>query len=148
MHVEVFNPQKGFYSQFWEGSEAVISDNSDKKIFAAFDLGILELRYEGFHGFEGTCTREFLDDGLVGVEIMAKVGVELASVEEDLEGEIEVLLAIDHGDEALWMEALWPRFNWGCNGVVLEEWGGRINGGKVNTGERSESVVLMEESDH
>ncbi|KAK8630906.1 hypothetical protein V6N13_079677 [Hibiscus sabdariffa] len=78
---------------------------------------------------------------------MEKVGVEFASVKEDLEGKIEVLLAVDHGDEAFGMEALGPGFNRGCDGVVLEEWGGRIYGGKINAGERSEGGVSMEESD-
>ncbi|KAK8500409.1 hypothetical protein V6N13_028104 [Hibiscus sabdariffa] len=139
--------KKVFTANFGRGSEAVIPDHRDKKFFAAFNLGILELRDERFHGFEGARAGELLDDGLVGVVIMEKVGVEFAGVKEDLEGKIEVLLAVDHGDEAFGMEALGPGFNRGCDGVVLEEWGGRIYGGKVNAGERSEGGVSMEESD-
>lgn len=35
---------------------------------------------------------------MVGVVIVGKVGVEFASVVEDLEGKVEILLAGDHGD--------------------------------------------------
>ena len=101
-------------------------------------MGILELREEEFHGFEGALAREFVDDGAVGVVIMRKVGVEFAGVEEDLEAKIEVLLAVDHGDETFWVEALGPRFNRGCDGVVLEEWGGGIYGKKVDAGKGSD----------
>lgn len=76
-----------------------------------------------------------MDDGEVGVVIMEKAGVEFAGVEEYLESKIEVLLAVDHGNEAFWVEAFGPGFNWGRDGVVLEEWGGGIYVGKVDGGE-------------
>lgn len=98
-------------------------------------MGILELREEGFHGLKGACSTEFVDDGVVGVVIVVKVWVEFSSIEEYLEGKIEVLLTGDHGDEAFRVEALGPGFDWGCDGVVLEEWGRGIYVGEVDGAE-------------
>ena len=106
----------------------------------------MELREQGFHRFKGACAREFVDDGVVGVVILGKIGVEFSGVEEYLEGKIEVLLTVDHGNEAFWVEALGPGFNWGRDCVVLEEWGGGIHGGKVDGGEVPEYADWMEES--
>lgn len=59
---------------------------------------------------EGTCAGELLNHGVVGVVIMGKIGMEFVGVVEDLEGEVEILLAVDHGDEALRGEAGGPWF--------------------------------------
>ena len=62
---------------------------------------------------------------------MGEVGVVFAGVVEDLEGEVEVLLAADHRDEAFGGEALGPGFDWGSDGVGFEEGGFRVHGGEV-----------------
>lgn len=56
-----------------------------------------------------------MDDGVVGVVIVGKVGVEFSGVVEYLEGKIEILLTEDHGDKAFWVEALGPGFDGGCD---------------------------------
>lgn len=50
------------------------------------------------------------DDGKVGVVGVGEVGVEFSGELEDLEGEVEVLLAGDDGDEAFGGEVFGPGF--------------------------------------
>lgn len=57
-----------------------------------------------------------MDDGVIGVAIMRKFWVKTAGVFEYLESEVEILLSSDHGDQAFWVEAFRPRFDWGCDG--------------------------------
>lgn len=52
---------------------------------------------------------------------MGEVWVVFSGVVEDLEGEVEVLLAADHGDEAFGIEAFGPGCDWGSDGVGFEE---------------------------
>lgn len=79
----------------------------------------MELREKRFDRVEGAGARELLDDGDISVAVVVKSGMEFSGVEEDLEGEIEVFLAKDHGNEAFWIEVLWPRFNRRRDGVVF-----------------------------
>lgn len=81
--------------------EAVIADDEDEDVLAAGDAGAPELREEGFHGLEGAGAGEALDDGEIGVVVVGEAPVVFASVVEDLEGEVEVLLAAHHGGQAL-----------------------------------------------
>lgn len=57
-----------------------------------------------------------MNDGVVGVVIMRKVGVVFTGVDEYLEGKIKILLSGDHGDQAFRKEALGPGFDWWCDG--------------------------------
>lgn len=77
-----------------------------------------ELREERFNSVEGACAGELVDDGVVSFVVMVKVGVVFSGVIEDLEGEVEILLTVDHGDKAFGVEALWPWFDWWSDCVV------------------------------
>lgn len=90
-----------------------------------------QLGEEGLHGVEGAGAGELVDDGSVGVVVVAEVRVVVTGVVEDLEGEVEVLLAGDHGDEAFRGEALGPGSDWGCDGVGFEELVLGFHGGDV-----------------
>lgn len=87
----------------------------------------LELGEERFHGLKSAGARELEDNGVVSVIIMGKSGVEFSGIEEDLKCKIEILLAGDHGDKALGVEAPGPGFDWRRQGRGEEDWarGGR-----------------------
>ena len=57
----------------------------------------------------GTCKAR--DDGDIGVVGVREIGLKLAGELEDLKSKIEVLLAIDDGNEAFWRESFGPGFN-------------------------------------
>ena len=62
---------------------------------------------------------------------MGEIAVEFSGVVEDLEGEVEVLLAADHRNDPFGGEALGPGFDWGSDGVGFEKGGLRVHGGEV-----------------
>lgn len=49
-----------------------------------------------FDVFELARSREFLDNGVIGIVIMGESRVVFACVVENLKGEVEILLASDH----------------------------------------------------
>lgn len=57
---------------------------------------------------------------MIRIVIVRKTRVEFSGIVEDLEGEVDILLAGDHGDEAFGVKPLWPGFERGCHGVGLE----------------------------
>jgi hypothetical protein len=87
-----------------------------------------------------------LDDGVVGVVIVGKTVVEFASVVEDLDGKVEILLASDHGDEALGVEPLGPGLDRRRDGVGLGNSLVGIDGGErteTDGGEHEVAVVRL-----
>lgn len=66
---------------------------------------------------------------MVGSVGVGEAWVVVLRVEEDLEGEVRVVLARDEGREAIGVEALGPGFDWWGDGVGLEEGGVEIGGG-------------------
>lgn len=92
------NAQKGFNGEVRFRSETVAPYNVDEKVFAAFDVGVTKVGEQGLDGIEFSSATQALDNGVVCVVIVGKVGVEFAGVVEDLEGKVEILLAGDHGD--------------------------------------------------
>lgn len=92
---------------------------------------LAQLGEEGLHGVEGSSAGELVDDGEVGFVVVAEVRVVVTGVVEDLEGEVEVVLAGDHGDQAFWGEAFGPGRDWGCHGVGFQELLLRFHGGDV-----------------
>lgn len=54
---------------------------------------------------------------MVGLVRVGEAWVVVLRVEEDLEGEVRVVLAFDEGREAIRVEALGPRFDWWGDGV-------------------------------
>lgn len=90
-----------------------------------------QLDEEGLHGVECASTGELVDNGEVGVVGVVEVRVIVGGVVEDSEGEVEVLLAGDDGDEVFWVEALGPGFDWWCDSVGFEELVLGVNGGDV-----------------
>lgn len=59
-----------------------------------------EIIQKGIYGFKSTGARELVDDGVVSVIIVVKIGVIFTGVLEYLEGKVEVLLAGDNRDKA------------------------------------------------
>lgn len=66
-----------------------------------------------------------MNDRMISIVIMGKSGMIFAGVVEDLKGEVEILLANDHSNEALGIETLRPGLDRRRNGVGLNR---RING--------------------
>lgn len=77
------------------------------------------MREHRFHGVKSASARELVDNGVVGVVIMRETRVVFACVVEDLEGELEILLACDHGNKAFRVEVYWPVFERGRDRVRL-----------------------------
>lgn len=61
-----------------------------------------------------------MNDGMISIVVVGKSGVKFAGVVEDLKGEVEILLASDHSDEALGKQTLRPRFDGRSDGVGLK----------------------------
>jgi hypothetical protein len=121
LDVEGVDAEEGFNGEVRFGVEAVSSNDIDEKVFAAFDVRATEVGEKGFEGREFAGTAEAVDDGVVGVVIVGKTRVEFSGVVEDLEGKVEILLASDHGDQALRVETLRPGFDWWCYCVGFED---------------------------
>lgn len=62
---------------------------------------------------------------------MSETRMKVASIMEDLEGKIKVLLLGDHGNKALRVESLGPGLDWGSNSVRFS---GQGTGGDCETG--------------
>lgn len=75
-------------------------------------------------------TSEAGDDGEISVVVVGEIGVEFASIMEDLEGEVKVLLAGDDGDEAFVGQVLRPWFDRRCDFVRFGEGRKRVVGCK------------------
>lgn len=134
LDAEIFDSQEGEKGLFGSASDAVVSNDGDEEVFAAFDLGFVKLIEKGFHGRESASPSELEDDGVEGVVGVVEVGVVVGGVVENLEGEIEVLLAGDDGDEAFGGEVFGPGFDWGCDCVGFEEVSFGFHGGEVVVG--------------
>ena len=61
--------------------------------------------------------REASNNGMIGVVVVGEARMEVASIMEDLKGEVKVLLACEHGDQALRVEALGPRLDRGSDAI-------------------------------
>lgn len=80
-----------------------------------------EVGEEEFELGEASGAGELVDEGVVGAVGVGEAGVEVAGVVEDADGEIEVVLPADHGDEALRVEAVGPGMDGRGDAVGLEE---------------------------
>lgn len=101
--------------------EAVVTDYGDEEVLAEAEAREAKLGEEGLHGGEGAGAGELFDHGVVGFIVVGKFGVELSYMVEDLDGEVEVLLAAEHGGEALWREACGPGLDGKGDNVGFEE---------------------------
>ncbi|GAB2265100.1 hypothetical protein Dimus_000167 [Dionaea muscipula] len=99
---EIGHPEERTDRVLGARSEAVVSNQGDEKDLAVVDSGALQLGEEGFGVVELAGVGEAGDDGEVGVEVVGQVSVEVFGIVEDLEGEVEVLLTVNDGDEAFW----------------------------------------------
>lgn len=61
--------------------------------------------------------REASDNGMIGVVVVGEARMEVTGIVKDLEGEVKVLLAGEHGDQALRVEALGPWLDRGSDSV-------------------------------
>lgn len=136
LDAETVDAQERAEGQSGLAREAVTADDEDEEVLAAGDAGGSEAREKRFHGLEGAGAREALDDGEIGVVVVGEARVVFASMIEDLEGEVEVLLAGDHGDQALRVEALRPGPDGWSHRVGVEiEGGGQRMDGQDGTGD-------------
>lgn len=132
--AEVSDQEEGPESALGAIGEAVVADDGDEEVLAGADAGAAEVGEEGLHGGEGACAGEPFDHGLVGLEVVGEIGVEVPGVVKDLEGEVEVLLAAEHGGEALGGEADWPGLDGWGDGVGFEEVLFGMDGGERRVG--------------
>lgn len=100
--------------------EAVVADCGDEEVLAEAEAREEKLGEEGLHGSEGADAGELFDHG-IGFIVVGEFGVELSCVVEDLEGKVEVMLAVEHGGEALWSEACGPGLVGKGDNVGFEE---------------------------
>lgn len=108
----MLDTEEGAEGGLGTGSEAVVSDEGNEEIFPAFEARAEELGEEGVDGAELAGAGELEEDGVVGVVGVAEARVEIAGVVEDLEGQVQVVLAGDDLDEALRGQVLRPRLDW------------------------------------
>lgn len=139
--AKVLDAQEGAEGIFWPAGYAVVPNHCDEEVFSAFDAGLVQLGQKGLHGVKSASSSELVDDGMVSVVVVAEVGVVVAGVVEDLEGEIEVLLAGDHGNKAFGVEFLGPWIDWGRHSVGFEELVLGFDGGEVAVGGVGEERV-------
>lgn len=96
IYTERFDPQEGFDGEFWLTGEPVTSNDVYEQFLAGFDSRTVQSRENLFDVFELARSREFLDNGVIGIVIMGESRVVFACVVENLKGEVEILLASDH----------------------------------------------------
>lgn len=72
-----------------------------------------------------------MDNGVVSVVIMKKIGMVLSGVMEYLKSKISILLAYYDGAESFGEEFLGPGFDRGCNSAGFEQLGFGLYDGQV-----------------
>lgn len=99
-----FNPQEGTEGPHGPSGESVTTDNGYERLLAAATIelmlrrGAAEAGEEGLDLGEVAGAGEFEEDGLVGLGVVGEVwAVVVLGVEEDLEGEVGVVLAGNEG---------------------------------------------------